>query len=295
MNDCVIIPGFGGFVTNYKPASQKQSKFSPPTKTVSFNKKLNFNDGLLINHIAMKEGFGYVESRRKIDLLVQEMNYRLTDGENIQIPGIGTLRYDEHEHLIFIPNLEDNLNLDSFGLASFSYETLFQRKRISQLSNQKRVDASEAVFSQRKLKRVLIAVPLLLALAIIPMKNGEYNLQKSDMSMVTEMMEAKETVSEPVETMITEEAPIVDEEIIAAPLVEYNYYVITGSFRNDTNASNFVKQMQADGYEAKNIGIINGLNYISIGNYETLNEAKTMRDQYEQSSSGSGVWIYVKK
>jgi len=59
LNDCVIIPQFGGFVANYKPATIENNKFFPPTKEVAFNNKLTSNDGLLINYISEIEDTDY--------------------------------------------------------------------------------------------------------------------------------------------------------------------------------------------------------------------------------------------
>ncbi|NLA48282.1 MAG: hypothetical protein GX876_02335, partial [Bacteroidales bacterium] len=48
-HDCVIVPGFGGFVGNYAPAriDRATSTFYPPSKQISFNRNLRNNDGLL--------------------------------------------------------------------------------------------------------------------------------------------------------------------------------------------------------------------------------------------------------
>ena len=290
LNDCVIIPGFGGFVSNYKSAGNRSARFTPPTKTVNFNKKLNFNDGLFINHVSLKDGIGYIASKKKVELLVQELNYRLTDGEEIKIEGIGTLQYDAHENLIFTPKVEGNLNLDSFGLASFSYETLFQKKHAAQVAN-KSIDVSNVIFSQRKLKKVLIAVPLLLALAIIPLKNNKVNLQKSDLSTLTEMMSVKEPVTAPV---VDESIAVVDEEIVLQE-VESNYFMIGGSFRNASNANSFVLQMIEKGYDADDIGVINGLHYIALDSFVSIDEAKEAQQHFKSDSPGSGVWIYHRR
>ena len=59
LNDCVIIPDFGGFVANYKPAMIENNRFFPPTKEIAFNNKLISNDGLLINYISEAEGVDY--------------------------------------------------------------------------------------------------------------------------------------------------------------------------------------------------------------------------------------------
>ena len=38
-NDCVIVPGFGGFVAHYSPATRvkEENIFLPPTRTIGFN------------------------------------------------------------------------------------------------------------------------------------------------------------------------------------------------------------------------------------------------------------------
>ena len=56
LNDCVIIPEFGGFITNYKSSIVNNvNNFIPPSKQITFNKNLKDNDGLLINSIKNKE------------------------------------------------------------------------------------------------------------------------------------------------------------------------------------------------------------------------------------------------
>ena len=48
-NDCVIVPGLGGFVAHYTPAIQvEENMFLPPTRTIGFNPQLKLNDGLLV-------------------------------------------------------------------------------------------------------------------------------------------------------------------------------------------------------------------------------------------------------
>lgn len=53
-NDCVIVPGFGGFVTHYIPATRiaEENLFLPPTRIIGFNPSLTMNDGLLAQSYA---------------------------------------------------------------------------------------------------------------------------------------------------------------------------------------------------------------------------------------------------
>ena len=301
LNDCVIIPGFGGFVTNYKQAGLHASQFTPPGKSVSFNKKLNFNDGLLINHVASEEGLNYIAARKKVDLMVQELNYRLTDGEDINIPGLGDLHYDEQQHLVFTPKIEGNLNIDAFGLDAFSYESLFSRQVARKAISQQDRQAVEVIFRKRSLKKVILAVPLLFALAVIPLKNNTTHIQKSDLSSIREMVMPTTTPAVVEETPSAEETATVDAEELteAAPVEEIavatpaRYFLIVGSFRAEENAQTFIGQLDEKGYQGTDLGVIKGLHYISLGGYTTIDDALSARTNYEKQT-GSGSWIYKK-
>jgi nucleoid DNA-binding protein len=299
LNDCVIIPGFGGFVTNYRQAGLHSAQFTPPGKSVSFNRKLNFNDGLLINHLASEEGLNYIAARKKVDLLVQELNYRLTDGEEITIPGLGSLQYDEQQHLVFTPKVEGNLNIDAFGLTSFSYESLFARRIAHQAVSQENRQAVEVIFQKRSLKKVLLAVPLLFALAVIPLKNNTTNIQRSDMGYIREMMAPAQTPADE-ETLIASETAVKNASAEAAPVEEKaqevpaRYFLIVGSFKSEGNAETFISQLGKKGLKGTNLGIIKGLHYISLGGYTKINDALNAREDYMAQAPGSGAWIYKK-
>ena len=59
--NCVIIPDFGGFVTNKISAKMNKAPntFYPPAKQITFNSHLKVNDGLLANYIASSENISF--------------------------------------------------------------------------------------------------------------------------------------------------------------------------------------------------------------------------------------------
>ena len=61
LHDCVILPGLGGFVANYRPAEfdRVRNTASPPSKHILFNRQLVHNDGLLFAHVSKAEDYGY--------------------------------------------------------------------------------------------------------------------------------------------------------------------------------------------------------------------------------------------
>ena len=68
LHDCVIVPGFGGFICDYTSANinEKTGTIVPPSKKVVFNKHLKQNDGLLIDWIARKEQIDYEKAQRRL-------------------------------------------------------------------------------------------------------------------------------------------------------------------------------------------------------------------------------------
>jgi hypothetical protein len=119
--DCVIVPGLGGFVTNYKSASIQpiQNSFYPPSKGISFNKNLRNNDGLLANFIAQKENISYDVSYKKIEDFVLIINKELRLKKTILLAEIGALFLDAENRIQFEPSTTVNYLLESYGLPIF--------------------------------------------------------------------------------------------------------------------------------------------------------------------------------
>ena len=48
-NDCVIVPGFGGFMAHHVDSvyDEEEKMFLPPSRTLGFNPRLHINDSLL--------------------------------------------------------------------------------------------------------------------------------------------------------------------------------------------------------------------------------------------------------
>jgi cell division septation protein DedD len=117
-HECVIVPGFGGFLAQYKPAyiHPTQHTIAPPAKSVSFNNQLRTNDGLLVNYIAQEEGITYTQANDRVETWVRVTTALLKKGEEVQLNKIGRLFTDIERHLQFEPNTSVNYLKSSFGL-----------------------------------------------------------------------------------------------------------------------------------------------------------------------------------
>jgi len=119
-NDCVIIPGLGGFVANTRSAflNPAQHTFSPPSRKLAFNASLRTNDGLLAHHLSKRCGITYGEALTEIKLFVEDIFNRLSSGEQVWIDKIGALTFDKENRIQYEPDLTENYLTDSFGLVS---------------------------------------------------------------------------------------------------------------------------------------------------------------------------------
>ena len=289
LNDCVVVPDFGGFVSNYKPAQIKHNRFMPPSKEIAFNPKLQKNDGLLISFISEKEGLGYFEAKQKAESFVDESLLKLQNYERLTFEGVGQLYYDPMENLLFEPAADLNLLVDSYGLESFSHEKLYEKFMPKPAIKIQNKEAVQVIFSKRNVKKALIGVPLLLALALIPVKNKDI-INHSDLNIFSQLTE----MVAPAQEIVAEQTTVKEPE--AVPVINNDkYFLIGGSFRQEENAAIFIEMMKKEGYQPEDLGIFNGLHRISIQSFSSFQEAKDKLNELRGGDPKSGVCIHIKQ
>lgn len=118
-HDCVIVPGFGGFVARPAPAhfAKAGNMLLPPGKSLVFNKNLDKSDGLLVNHIAQKLSISYREAAQLLEKWVTDSKRQLELQKRLELERTGILYYNAENTLLFEPASNSNHQVSSFGLA----------------------------------------------------------------------------------------------------------------------------------------------------------------------------------
>ncbi|HQK99102.1 MAG TPA: hypothetical protein PLH61_13880, partial [Bacteroidia bacterium] len=171
-NDCVIIPGLGGFVANTRSAflNPAQHTFSPPTKKIAFNASLRVNDGLLAHYVSRNGGVSYQEAVNAIQLYVDDVFRLLALGEKIEIQQVGSISLDLEQHIQFEPDVSTNFLMDSFGLTTV-HSPAIKREAITtsplKKVSKKEHHQTEAAPKKRQGWRLLELVPAAAVLAIL--------------------------------------------------------------------------------------------------------------------------------
>lgn len=137
-HECVIIPGFGGFVSNFSPARINPSthQFTPPSRILTFNRHLRNNDGLLANHIATAEQVSFAEALAQVRTYVDEMERALNAGDRFSMNRIGSLFSDRDGKIIFAPSEGQSFLPESFGLHSFRFPPIRREELVKKVEKQ---------------------------------------------------------------------------------------------------------------------------------------------------------------
>src|ERR1051325_4949388 len=130
-HDCVILPGFGGFVCNSTSAKilTGKNQFHPPFKKISFNRNLKNNDGLLANYISQVENISYSDSNHIIDQYVSSLANDLNSKKRVEVKNIGTFYIGEENKVLFEQDENVNCLPEAFGLSVF-YSPAIKRETI---------------------------------------------------------------------------------------------------------------------------------------------------------------------
>lgn len=125
-NDCVIVPGFGGFVAHYAPAMrvEEENIFLPPTRTIGFNPQLKMNDGILVQSYMAVYDTNFSDATRMVEQEVEELIAVLHKEGTADIGNIGEIRYTIHNTYEFIPYDNKITTPYLYGLDSFEMKDL---------------------------------------------------------------------------------------------------------------------------------------------------------------------------
>lgn len=125
-NDCVIVPGFGGFVAHYSPAThvKEENIFLPPTRTIGFNPQLKLNDGVLVQSYMSAYDTSFADASRIVEKEVNEFISLLHEEGKAHLDNIGEIHYNIYGNYEFVPYDYKITTPSLYGLDSFEMHEL---------------------------------------------------------------------------------------------------------------------------------------------------------------------------
>ena len=287
--ECVIVPGFGAFLTQYRAAQiDDNHTFYPPGKTLSFNRQLQTNDGILAHHVASNENCSYEVALQKVRNFAEKISLQLSEGETVTLQNIGEFFLNKEKKIQFIPSEKENYSPSSFGLSSFVSPKI---ERISEETPSKLVSIAQekkktAIPYMRYAAIGLLAITLggFSGLKIYEGEVEKHNFaekKKADALVETQIQEA---------TFVIESFPALT---ISIPKQRGNYHIVAGAFRVEENAHKKVTQLTEKGYSARIIGANKyGLHQVVYSSHQDRFEALQML-QSIKNSENKEAWLLV--
>ena len=302
---CVILPDFGGFVSNYTSAEidLHTDFFTPPSLTIAFNQSLTHNDGLLIQEIAKQDNVTLEEAENRTQKLISLLRKDIYTNGRADLDGLGLLYLDKDYSIKFKVALKANLLPQSYGLKSFRFSSIKNRRQLQSFENEY---MKEPAIKKRTLLITTAAASVVILLGLTLFVNHKMNQEstvKASLSNVTSLntdsaLETKTAIEAEIETVTTKETkPIIDEASTKkSHALHYNesqsrdeYHIIAGSFSNIQSAKKFGKTLEEEGYSPTYLTDDDKVR-ISIYSYDEKYEALKQLD-FLRATKDKSVWM----
>ncbi len=303
--DCVIVPNFGGFITNRVGAKLNVDShtFTPPKKLISFNSHLKGNDGLLANFISSSENITFEEAATLISEAVVKWNEDLKQGV-LNFGAIGTLMLNENKKVIFEPNTSVNFLAESFGLSAIHTHSVQRTNTLNKVAILKEEKPVIPIHKNEDRKGVATFIKyaataaILLTLGFVGNNAFKQNKQQTQIANQKNALEKKIqsatfVISNPLPTL---ELNITKEEVVKKEVIKTNKFaVIAGAFQFKENAEKKVKQLKKQGFNAVIVGVNKwGLTQVAFDTYSNRNDA--LDNLYRiQKNVSRDAWLLSEK
>ncbi|NOQ25335.1 MAG: hypothetical protein GQ564_08225 [Bacteroidales bacterium] len=313
-NQGVVIPGLGGFVSEYESAAfdVNENSFIPPSKKITFNPKYSYHDNLLIEFISEKENIDKEKSIKNLEDFVKDIKTRLIKGEKIDFPEIGSLSQNVNEEILFEQDTTSNLLSDSFGLTSVKTKLI--------VNPQNNVAKAVKPVKQKKSykKLIFISSSAIVFLCLLTLSwfltegytdfslissnekpnpessnNIIINTPEKNLDSIAQADSVKALINQSIdENTDKKDALFYTEPEKEAPKPKYSeFHIIAGSFKKIENAEVFSSKLRDKGYEPVIIRSGENLIRIAIFSYTDETEALTKLYSLRESSNIKSVWI----
>jgi len=310
-NDCVIVPGLGGFMAHHVDAryDENDGTFLPPLRTLGFNPRLTMNDSLLVQSYIEAYDISYPEALRRIEAEVAEIRQHLESKREYELNDIGILRLNQEGNLEFEPCEAGILTPFLYGLSTFEMTPLVVEAKATtetaQDKNTTKVPEESAITIKMSWLRNAVAV----AAAIVAFfmigtpisNNSTMEMQQSAFIAIPQhsIISQQQTTDDIQETQAIEKEKAKDsistntinstEETSSKP----TYCIVLASQVTKKNAEIFIEKLCKEGLsEVRLLTSKSNMLRIVYGNYTSETEAaNTLRSLRNKCDYFKQSWV----
>ena len=294
---CVTVPGFGAFLTEFQSAQldENSHSFYPPKKMVSFNPFIKNNDGLLANHLAQAEKISYEIAVNSIQNEVSHWKTKILEFGNISLKNIGDFSLNSENNIVFVPVDQINYLTASFGLSSFVSPAV--KREVYKVEVEQLEEKAPVIFTPEKRRNYSVlkyAAVFLLSAGI----TGTVGYKYYENKIAQETLIVETNVQKKVNQKIQEATFYISNPLptvtLTVPAEKLPYSVVAGAFRIESNAEEQYQRLVELGFKkAKRLAPNkHGLFPVVYGSYSTYSEAHEAMKNI-QKLDNKDAWLLV--
>ncbi len=294
---CVTVPGFGAFLTEFQSAQldENSHSFYPPKKMVSFNPFIKNNDGLLANHLAQAEKISYEIAVNSIQNEVSHWKTKIQEFGNISLKNVGDFSLNSENNIVFVPVDQINYLTASFGLSSFVSPAV--KREVYKVEVEQLEEKAPVIFTPEKRRNYSVlkyAAVFLLSAGI----TGTVGYKYYENKIAQETLIVETNVQKKVNQKIQEATFYISNPLPAVTLTvpeeKLPYSVVAGAFRIESNAEEQYQRLLELGFKkAKRLAPNkHGLFPVVYGSYSTYSEAHEAMKNI-QKLDNKDAWLLV--
>ena len=322
-NDCVIVPGFGGFMAHHVDARYDETDFSflPPSRSIGFNPQLKMNDSLLVQSYIEAYDLSYPEALKKVQGEVRELKQQLEQNGEFELNDIGVLKINQEGNIEFTPCEAGLLTPVYYGLSSYNFEPLANLQAESKLATTERPvvtankeiklsDVIEPNHSDDSDKTISIKVSMLRNIAVaciaivICLLFGTplHNYKGVNQGSIDVRLLNKITPKEQVQGNIyLKKAPGKARKSIQTAQASQNtpadiskskpFALVVASRVTRKNAVQYAQSLRRQGYQSARVDSTGSSVKVLLGYYATKEEAQKDCNRLTSSDNFPGIWV----
>ncbi|MGV3697662.1 HU domain-containing protein [Flavobacterium sp.] len=301
-HQCVTVPGFGAFLTEFQSAKLDESSnsFYPPKKMISFNPFIKNNDGLLANHLAEAEKVSYEVAVNAIQNEVSHWKTKIQEFGNFSIKNIGDFSLNPERNIVFVPVDQINYLKESFGLSSFVSPSVKREvlREVYKEEIQELEDQAPIIFTPERKKNYSLlkyAAAFLICAGIAGTLGYKFYEQKIAEETLLVQTNVQKRVNQKIQEATFYIANPLPSVTLTVPAEKMPYHVVAGAFRIERNAEEHYQRLLKLGFKAERLAPNrHGLFPVLYGSYPSYAQAQqAMKDIHKLENKDA--WLLIQE
>jgi len=322
-NDCVIVPGLGGFMTHHVEAryDTDDQMFLPPLRTLGFNPQLTMNDSLLVQSYIEAYDISYPEALRRIENEVEELKQHIDAAGYYELNDIGELSRNEDGKYLFTPCESGILTPELYGLSTFEMKPIATAESVAETKteteekatpvlvnlttdNAEEDDERALVIKMSWIRNTVAVAAAVLAFFLMttPVSNSD-STQMNMGGLNNPLLVSKPhkpavkpdtTLKIAADTTVASKAvaEVKKNSIVAQPdVMKTGYCLVLASHVSMKNAQAFVEELHKRGFSEAEIFVRNNVTRVVYGHFDTMNAAYNRLNRIRDNKGFEEAWV----